>query len=95
MQPMQPGQGYQSHPLKPVMTPTQPMPAGQMNPTPNFQGGPMQPASYNGVPDFSHEPPLLEEIGVNMKHIYLKTITVLNVRKKIDESIMDDADLAG
>ena len=55
----------------------------------------MQPASYNGVPDFSHEPPLLEEIGVNMKHIYLKTITVLNVRKKIDESIMDDADLAG
>ena len=49
----------------------------------------------SAVPNFDHEPPLLEELGVNPKKIYLKTITVLNPMKAVDESIMDDADLAG
>jgi len=41
------------------------------------------------------EPPLLEELGVNFKHIQLKTLTVLNPLKNVDQHLMDDTDLAG
>ena len=49
----------------------------------------------NSVPSFSHEKPLLEELGVKPEHIYLKTITVLNPTRPVDRVIMEDADLAG
>lgn len=35
------------------------------------------------------------EIGVNPSHILAKSLTVLNPLKRVDEHIMDDADLAG
>ncbi|ORX48589.1 Yip1-domain-containing protein [Hesseltinella vesiculosa] len=45
-----------------------------------------------GYPD---EPPLLEELGINFQHIQAKSLTVLNPFKKVSDTIMDDADLAG
>lgn len=45
-----------------------------------------------GIPG---EAPLLEELGVNVGHIWQKTFTVLNPAKKIDQNIMEDADLWG
>lgn len=44
---------------------------------------------------YSDEPPLLEELGVNFTHIKLKTLSVLNPLKPIDQRIMDDSDVAG
>ncbi|KAG8966811.1 hypothetical protein FRC03_011334 [Tulasnella sp. 419] len=41
------------------------------------------------------EPPLLEELGINFSHIRAKALTVLNPLQRIDERIMDDADMAG
>jgi protein YIPF5/7 len=87
MQPMQPMQ---------PMTPMQPnynhsnANTGAAT-TPNFGSS----GFGSAIPNFDHEPPLLEELGVNPKKIYLKTITVINPMKAVDESIMDDADLAG
>lgn len=45
-----------------------------------------------GIPG---EAPLLEELGVNINHIWQKTFTVLNPTKRIDMNIMEDADLWG
>jgi len=41
------------------------------------------------------EPPLLEELGVNWQHIRMKTLTVLNPLRTVDQNLMDDTDLAG
>jgi|UPI0004916B70 protein YIPF5/7 len=49
----------------------------------------------NGAPSFAHERPLLEELGVNPYHIYLKTVIVINPLRPIDNVLMEDADLAG
>lgn len=35
------------------------------------------------------------ELGINFSHIRAKSMTVLNPLRRIDEHIMDDADLAG
>ncbi|KAF2718184.1 Yip1-domain-containing protein [Polychaeton citri CBS 116435] len=48
-----------------------------------------------GTEGYEGEPPLLEELGVNFGHIKMKTFTVLNPLARIDQHIMDDADLAG
>ncbi|CAK5281554.1 unnamed protein product [Mycena citricolor] len=48
-----------------------------------------------GTGGFEGEPPLLEELGINLSHIRTKSLTVLNPLGRIDEHIMDDADLAG
>jgi len=48
-----------------------------------------------GTGGFEGEPPLLEELGINFSHIQAKSLTVLNPLQRIDEHIMDDADLAG
>jgi len=39
-------------------------------------------------------PPSLE-LGINFPHIGAKSMTVLNPLSRVDEHIMDDADLAG
>ncbi|KAL2266016.1 hypothetical protein VTJ83DRAFT_5368 [Remersonia thermophila] len=41
------------------------------------------------------EPPLLEELGVNVGHIRQKTLAVLNPLSRPDQHLMDDSDLAG
>ncbi|CAF1248210.1 unnamed protein product [Adineta steineri] len=43
----------------------------------------------------NHEPPLLEELGINFEHIFKKTKLVLNPFTTPDLSILDDVDLAG
>ena len=48
-----------------------------------------------GTEGYEGEPPLLEELGVNFRHIQTKTLTVLNPMARIDHHIMDDSDLAG
>ncbi|KAH7888758.1 Yip1-domain-containing protein [Phlebopus sp. FC_14] len=48
-----------------------------------------------GTGGFEGEPPLLEELGINFSHIRAKSMTVLNPLERVDEHIMDDADLAG
>lgn len=35
------------------------------------------------------------ELGINFSHIRAKSLTVLNPLRRVDERIMDDADLAG
>jgi hypothetical protein len=53
--------------------------------------------SATGNFDFSDEPPLLEELGVDMRRILSKTLAVVNPFKKIDTAVMtaQDSDLAG
>lgn len=38
---------------------------------------------------------LFAELGINFSHIRARSMTVLNPLRRIDEHIMDDADLAG
>ncbi|XP_037929695.1 protein YIPF5-like [Teleopsis dalmanni] len=45
--------------------------------------------------DFDDEPPLLEELGINPQHIFLKTLAVLNPMRGADQQILQDADMAG
>ncbi|KAB5595119.1 Protein YIPF5 [Ceratobasidium theobromae] len=72
--------------------------AGPGSGAPNF-GGSIQPAggwlSAFGTGGFEGEPPLLEELGVNLSHVRAKSLAVLNPLGRVDEHIMDDADLAG
>jgi hypothetical protein len=46
-------------------------------------------------PEIQNEPPLLEELEINLPHIWLKTRAVLNPLREVDPHLMDDADLAG
>ena len=48
-----------------------------------------------GGDDFSNEPPLLEELGINPDHIVQKSLTVLNPMRSIRSEAAGDADLAG
>jgi len=65
---------------------------------PNFGGniqGPQGWLSAFSSAGFEGELPLLEELGINFSHIWVKSMTVLNPLRQIDEQIMDDADMAG
>lgn len=56
----------------------------------------MQPQeSQSNSGDIENEPPLLEELGINFEHIFMKTKCVLNPMAKPDASIIHDEDLAG
>ncbi|OQR82327.1 hypothetical protein ACHHYP_16226 [Achlya hypogyna] len=59
--------------------------------------GPSSTGQYGvgGDEDYENEPPLLEELGVNFGHIWMKTQSVLLPTKQITEHILDDTDLAG
>jgi len=52
-------------------------------------------ATASGEEDYYNEPPLLEELGVNIPHIIEKTKAVLHPLKAHDPSLVDDTDLAG
>lgn len=51
--------------------------------------------SIGGYDDYENEPPLLEELGVNFDHVFNKTKAVVIPTSKLNESILEDADLAG
>ena len=55
-------------------------------------GGGMEGSMGGALED---EAPLLEELGIRPQTIVSKTMAVLRPRRKIDPSVMDDADLAG
>lgn len=68
---------------------------------PNFMSGismftpsamPASQLSYDD--DIENEPPLLEELGINIEHIILR-IKGIAFFKKIDEAVLEDADLSG
>jgi len=61
----------------------------------SIQSGPTGWLSAFSSVGYDGEPPLLEELGINFSHIYVKSMTVLNPLRQIDERIMDDADMAG
>jgi hypothetical protein len=54
--------------------------------------------SYNSD-DFADEPPLLEELGINVSHIQTKSLAVIlpvrYAKTAINENLMEDADMAG
>jgi hypothetical protein len=50
----------------------------------------------SGSTSFEDEPPLLEELGINFRHIFQKTLAVLTPFRKMDSSLhISDDDLAG
>ncbi|KAK8798745.1 hypothetical protein WA158_007829 [Blastocystis sp. Blastoise] len=62
--------------------------------------GSMQQNIYQGdmtelEEDFSNEPPLLEELGIDFKHIIKKTLFTLNPTGTVSQDLLDDADLTG
>jgi hypothetical protein len=48
-----------------------------------------------GNTGFENEPPLLEELGINMTHIRKKTMAVLNPFREVDQESLEDNDLSG
>jgi hypothetical protein len=44
---------------------------------------------------YDGEPSLIEELGIQPRHIQAKTLAVLNPFRHIDQHLMDDSDLAG
>jgi len=49
----------------------------------------------HAIDDGEDDLPLLEELGINFDHIYMKTQAVLYPTKKLSAHILDDTDLAG
>ncbi|CAK0840772.1 unnamed protein product [Prorocentrum cordatum] len=59
-----------------------------------FSPGPApQPAAYDEG-DIENEPPLLEELGINVEHI-LARIKGVAFFKKVDQEVLSDLDLSG
>jgi len=78
------------------MAPTTPGATGQgFGVGGSIQNGPTGWLAAFSSAGYDGEPPLLEELGINFGHIYLKSMAVLNPLRRIDERIMDDADMAG
>ncbi|KAI4352926.1 hypothetical protein L6164_007133 [Bauhinia variegata] len=59
-------------------------------PVPHFGSGSIGGSSSN----FDDEPPLLEELGINTKQIWSKTISILNPYR-VNPDLHEDADLSG
>ncbi|SPQ26770.1 b2100c37-04f8-4861-bca5-808c1e3b630d [Thermothielavioides terrestris] len=66
--------------------------SGRMGEQGGLRTGWLAAFSTEGYPG---EPPLLEELGVNVGHIRAKTLAVLNPFSRVDQHLMDDSDLAG
>lgn len=52
-------------------------------------------STWGADDDYSNEPPLLEELGINFEHIWRKVYAVLMLQKDIDPVLMRDSDMAG
>jgi len=81
--------------------PTAYSPVGQpgvYNPASVDFGSPVGGGGGFGAPtnEFENEPPLLEELGINFRHIYQKTIAVLIPFKPLNSDLhVNDDDMAG
>ena len=45
--------------------------------------------------DYDSEPPLIEELGINFDHIYLKTQAVIYPNRTLEAKVVEDSDMAG
>ena len=92
------GQNFQDHQHQGMYVDNNVTSTAQFQPSPyqgNMYSQPVQQVDEAHGAGFEDEPPLLEELGVNLDHIYEKTVSVLNPLKQTDSHIMDDTDLAG
>ncbi|KAK1310123.1 hypothetical protein QJS10_CPA08g01511 [Acorus calamus] len=95
---------FQPPPPRPVVNPSLPFMSFDIGSasapssfsTPAFPGPAAYPSgSIGGGPSsFEDEPPLLEELGVNTRQIWRKTVSIL-VPFKLNPSLHEDADLSG
>ncbi len=75
--------------------------SGTMSSTSTTPSSSSSPSSNYTSPmiDYENEPPLLEELGINISHIRTKSLAVIlpfkYAKSNIDSSIMEDNDLAG
>ncbi|KAM6912185.1 protein YIPF7-like [Xenentodon cancila] len=64
-----------------------------------YVGGIYQPTAHSqasgNAESPEEEPPLLVELGIDFDHMWQKTLTVLNLFKPADGSIMNETDLTG
>eukprot|EP00180_Rhodochaete_pulchella_P002775 Plantae.Rhodophyta-Rhodochaete_pulchella.ctg433.p2 GENE.Plantae.Rhodophyta-Rhodochaete_pulchella.ctg433~~Plantae.Rhodophyta-Rhodochaete_pulchella.ctg433.p2 ORF type:complete len:235 (+),score=26.57 Plantae.Rhodophyta-Rhodochaete_pulchella.ctg433:45-707(+) len=70
----------------------------QPDPTQQGYGGGYFAQPQQGPPpptNFEDEPPLLEELGINVDHIIAKAKAVLNPFSKFEASFADEADMSG
>ena len=93
--PPQYGQSYPQHPGYQQVAPPGPYPSGPMYPMqPPGMYAPNQ-AAYAQEPDeFENEPPLLEELGIDVDHIWKRIQSVVFFRK-IGEDLISDLDMGG
>mmetsp|Transcript_16523 Transcript_16523/g.32908 ORF Transcript_16523/g.32908 Transcript_16523/m.32908 type:complete len:292 (-) Transcript_16523:32-907(-) len=64
--------------------------------TGSMSSGPMAPGGAQGTfDDYDNEPPLLEELGVNVPHIIAKTKAIMTPMTAPDSHLYDDTDMAG
>lgn len=59
-----------------------------------LQPGHFPPPRTTSEDDFENEPPILEELGINVEHIWMR-IQGVAFFKKIEEDVLVDADLSG
>lgn len=78
-------QFYQQPPLQP----------GYLSPPEAQHGGFSQQQQQSGVDPWAHEPPLLEELGIDFSDIAKKTMAILNPKAAAPVFPSDDSDLAG
>lgn len=85
------GDFYQSSygPTQPVVPPGGPPPPSQTDPS-YYMPPPQQSNS-----SFEDEPPLLEELGINVSAVVAKAKAVANPLSHIDSTFADDADMTG
>lgn len=101
-QPEQYGNSYNTPPLY-ANTPTPAVGNDQnfYNSGANFYDPNTNMGSMGAVPSqvssdsFEDEPPLMEELGIDLQQIYQTTMTVLNPSKPAATTLMDDPDLSG
>lgn len=84
-------QPFQSGPGGSIGAPMPMSPAGPVSPTFFNPGSGPQPTSYD---DVDNEPPLLEELGINVEHI-LQRIKGVVFFKQVDQEVLVDLDLSG
>lgn len=88
-----PGESFYGFPGTFPAAQQQPQGFGQFQPSVSLHSAPS--TRIGGGVDYSDEPPLLEELGVNFGAIGAKTSAVLMLHKPVDAMVLRDADLAG
>ncbi|PKU76861.1 protein YIPF5 homolog [Dendrobium catenatum] len=89
-QPSRPTAGLGPNPNLPFMS----FEIGSAQPSSSFSAAPVFAASTISSGSFEDEPPLLEELGINTRQIWRKTVSILNPIR-VNSNLHEDADLSG